>query len=174
MKRKLPSDPEYLLKYMDDIDSDCSDEEFEGYVDDDEDAMDVSDTYVHELGGACVEMARVIGTNVDDSYIHGSAGACMDVGGCNDVTGGSAHVVDDVVPAFQSEVDIGNEETDAVVLTDAVPELSVGEDQLKIPKFTEKCGVVKDLRGKQPVDYFFELFHDELQDYIVNESNRYG
>ena len=48
------------------------------------------------------------------------------------------------------------------------------EEQLKIPRFTEKCGVVKDLSGKQPVDYFLELFHDELQDYIVEESNRYG
>ena len=44
-KRKLPSDPEFLLKYIDDIDSDCSDDEFKGYVDEDEEAMDVSDEY---------------------------------------------------------------------------------------------------------------------------------
>eukprot|EP00731_Ephydatia_muelleri_P012876 Em0007g186a len=166
-KRKLPSDPEFLLKYMDDIDSDFSDDEFQGYVDEDEEAMDVSEAYIHELGGACVEMAGGIGAGVDDTYIHG---ACMEVVGCNDVTGG---VVDDVVPAFQSEVDIGNEETTLTsdAESDAVVELS---DELKIPEFTEKCGVVKDLSGKQPVDYFFELFHDELQDYIVDESNRYG
>ena len=111
-----------------------------------------------------MEMA---GGGVDDTYIHG---ACMEMVGCNDVTGG---VVDDVVPAFQSEVDIGNEETTLTsdAESDAVVELS---DELKIPEFTEKCGVVKDLSGKQPVDYFFELFHDELQDYIVDESNRYG
>ena len=40
---------------------------------------------IHELGDACVEMARGIGADVDDSYIQGSAGACLDVGGCNDI-----------------------------------------------------------------------------------------
>ena len=84
----------------------------------------MSDAYIQELGGACVEMARGIGAGVDDTYIHGSAGACMEVGGCNDVTGG---VVDDVVPAFQSEVDIGNALTSDAE-NDAVVELS---DELK-------------------------------------------
>ena len=32
----LPSDPEYLLQYMDDLDSDSSGEEFDGYIDDDD------------------------------------------------------------------------------------------------------------------------------------------
>ena len=38
-KRKLPSEPKFLLKYTDDMDSDCSDDEFKGYVDEDEEAM---------------------------------------------------------------------------------------------------------------------------------------
>ena len=32
----LPSDPEYLLKYFDTLPSDDSDEDFEGYIDEDE------------------------------------------------------------------------------------------------------------------------------------------
>ena len=32
--RSLPLDPEFLLQFMEDIDSDCSDDDFDGYVDD--------------------------------------------------------------------------------------------------------------------------------------------
>jgi len=35
----LPSDPKYLLQYMDDLDSDSSDEEFDGYIEDDEETI---------------------------------------------------------------------------------------------------------------------------------------
>ena len=31
--RSLPSDPEFLLQFMEVIDSDCSDDDFDGYVD---------------------------------------------------------------------------------------------------------------------------------------------
>ncbi|KAL5510065.1 hypothetical protein EMCRGX_G005538 [Ephydatia muelleri] len=178
-KRILPSDPEFLLKFMDDIDSDGSDDDFDGYVDDDEQEMDVSDTYIHELGGVYMEVAR----GADGSMEVPQVGGCYDVSGsgldsaalevaqvhgCNDVSGGGLDSAATVEDAFQSEVDVRSEE-------ESSGEVSEGsEEQLKIPRFTEKCGVVKDLSGKQPVDYFLELFHDELQDYIVEESNRYG
>ena len=143
---------------MDDIDSDGSDDDFDGYVDDDEQEMDVSDTYIHELGGVYMEVARGAGGSME----------VPQVGGCNDVSGGGLDSAATVEDAFQSEVDVRSEE-------ESSGEVSEGsEEQLKIPRFTEKCGVVKDLSGKQPVDYFLELFHDELQDYIVEESNRYG
>ena len=31
-KKTLPSDAEFLLQYMDDMDSDCSDEDFDGIL----------------------------------------------------------------------------------------------------------------------------------------------
>eukprot|EP00731_Ephydatia_muelleri_P014240 Em0007g1550a len=178
-KRKLPSDPEFLLKFMDDIDSDGSDDDFDGYVDDDEQEMDVSDTYIHELGGVYMEVARGAGGSMEVPQVGGCydvSGSGLDsaalevaqVHGCNDVSGGGLDSAATVEDAFQSEVDVRSEE-------ESSGEVSEGsEEQLKIPRFTEKCGVVKDLSGKQPVDYFLELFHDELQDYIVEESNRYG
>ena len=178
-KRKLPSDPEFLLKFMDDIDSDGSDDDFDGYVDDDEQEMDVSDTYIHELGGVYMEVARGAGGSMEVPQVGGCydvSGSGLDsaalevaqVHGCNDVSGGGLDSAATVEDAFQSEVDVRSEE-------ESSGEVSEGsEEQLKIPRFTEKCGVVKDLSGKQPVNYFLELFHDELQDYIVEESNRYG
>ena len=36
----------YRYDCMDDIDSDCSDDELQGYVDEDEDTMDVSDANI--------------------------------------------------------------------------------------------------------------------------------
>ena len=55
--RSLPSDPEFLLQYMEDIDSDCSDDEFDGYVDD-----DVIKALPGEMndGGAAMEMMDMI------------------------------------------------------------------------------------------------------------------
>ena len=98
-KRKLPSDPEFLLKFMDDIDSDGSDDDFDGYVDDDEQEMDVSDTYIHELGGVYMEVARGAGGSMEVPQVGGCydvSGSGLDsaalevaqVHGCNDVSGG--------------------------------------------------------------------------------------
>ena len=35
-QKSLPSDPEQLLQFMDDLDSDFSDDDFEGYIDEEE------------------------------------------------------------------------------------------------------------------------------------------
>ena len=43
----LPSDPKYLLQYMDDLDSDSSDEEFDGYIEDDEETIRRRDEDLH-------------------------------------------------------------------------------------------------------------------------------
>ena len=54
--RSLSSDPEFLLKFMEDIDSDCSDDDFDGYVDD---VMETLPVQVNN-GGAANEMLRMM------------------------------------------------------------------------------------------------------------------
>ena len=41
-KKTLPSDPEFLLQYLDDMDSDFSDEDFDGYVEENNEGCEVS------------------------------------------------------------------------------------------------------------------------------------
>ena len=43
----LPSDPKYLLQYMDDLDSDSSNQEFDGYIEDDEETIKRCDEDLH-------------------------------------------------------------------------------------------------------------------------------
>ena len=62
--RTLPSDPEFLLQYMEDIDSDCSDDEFDGYIDN-----EVIQALPGEMNnsGTAMEMMDMImnGCNID-------------------------------------------------------------------------------------------------------------
>lgn len=56
MARKLPSDPELLLQYMDEIDSDYSDDEFDGFVDENESENEMTEEgVVGAEGGVMVE-----------------------------------------------------------------------------------------------------------------------
>jgi len=43
----LSSDPKYLLQYMDDLDSDSSNQEFDGYIEDDEETIRRCDDNLH-------------------------------------------------------------------------------------------------------------------------------
>eukprot|EP00731_Ephydatia_muelleri_P036492 Em0264g5a len=48
------------------------------------------------------------------------------------------------------------------------------DDSPIIPPFHQNTGVTRDMNDLQPVDFFFELFPQDLLTYIVQESNRYG
>ena len=54
-RRSLPSDPEFLLQFMEDVDNDCSDDDFDGCVDEVTEALpgEVND------GGAAKEMLHI-------------------------------------------------------------------------------------------------------------------
>ena len=47
---KLPSDPEFLLQYMEDMDSDLSDDEFDGYVEEQGNDVCVDEVTTTDVG----------------------------------------------------------------------------------------------------------------------------
>ena len=50
--RYISSDPDFLLSMLDDVDSDGSDSEFDGYMDDGEDESDESESDSSDDGGS--------------------------------------------------------------------------------------------------------------------------
>ena len=185
--RSLPSDPEFLLQFMEDIDSDCSDDDFDGYVD------DVTETLPGEVndGGAAKEMLHMI------------------MSGCN--IAAEVDAIDEEVDAIDEEVDAIDEEVDAIdehgeVMEgegeegvgaevvreegmcameisgnavpngagDAIPVPSDRASRGSIPEFIQCSGVMKNMEGMEPLDFFYELFPEDLIEDIVLESNRYG
>ncbi|KAL5510009.1 hypothetical protein EMCRGX_G005473 [Ephydatia muelleri] len=121
-KKTLPSDPEFLLQYLDDMDSDFSDEDFDGYVEENNEGCE---TQAGETEAMEVEEME-------------------------------QEIVED-----QELEDFGIEETEE-------------DDSPIIPPFHQNTGVTRDMNDLQPVDFFFELFPQDLLTYIVQESNRYG
>ena len=43
-----------------------------------------------------------------------------------------------------------------------------------IPTFSENVGVVPDMSGKEPVDYYWLFISDHIIDNVLEETNRYG
>ena len=43
-----------------------------------------------------------------------------------------------------------------------------------IPTFSENVGVVPDMSGKEPVDYYRLFISDHVIDNVLEETNRYG
>eukprot|EP00731_Ephydatia_muelleri_P013715 Em0007g1025a len=121
-KKTLPSDPEFLLQYLDDMDSDFSDEDFDGYIEENNEGCE---TQAGETEAMEVEEME-------------------------------QEIVED-----QELEDFGIEETEE-------------DDSPIIPPFHQNTGVTRDMNDLQPVDFFFELFPQDLLTYIVQESNRYG
>eukprot|EP00731_Ephydatia_muelleri_P039227 Em1239g1a len=91
-RRHLPSDPEFLLEYMENIESDISDDEFDGYIDEEEGVCGggisnndregvCSDVFEEELGsgndteGVCSDVFEELGCGNE------TEGVCSDVFG---------------------------------------------------------------------------------------------
>ena len=185
--RTLPSDPEFLLQYMEDIDSDCSDDEFDGYVDD-----EVIEALPGEMnnGGAAMEMMDMI---MNGCNIAAEEDVEMDSEGEEDV-GAEGVGAEGVGAEGVGAEGVGAEGVGAEGGGVFVGE-GGGEEEVRamesgvsngagvppsngacgsIPVFTEHSGVVKNLAGVEPLDCFNELFPEDLIENIVMESNRYG
>ncbi|KAL5510616.1 hypothetical protein EMCRGX_G006184 [Ephydatia muelleri] len=168
--RSLPSDPEFLFQFMEDIDSD---DDFDGYVD------DVTETLPGEVndGGAAKEMLHMI------------------MSGCN--IAAEVDAIDEEVDAIDKDGDVmegeGEEGVGAEVVReegmcamkisgnavpngagDVIPVPSDRASRGSIPKFIQCSGVMKNMEGMEPLDFFYELFPEDLIEYIVLESNRCG
>lgn len=139
-KKTLPSDPEFLLQYLDDMDSDFSDEDFDGYVEENNEGCEVSgnDTCLPDVGVIISGQTQAGETEAME------------------VEEMEQEIVED-----QELEDFGIEESEE-------------DDSPIIPPFHQNTGVTRDMNDLQPVDFFFELFPQDLLTYIVQESNRYG
>ena len=167
----LPSDPEFLLQYMEDIDSDCSDDEFDGYVDD-----EVINALPGEMnnGGAAMEMMDMI---MNGCNIAAEEDVEMDSEGEEGVgaEGGVFVGVEEGGGVFVGEGG-GVEEVHAMEsgVSNGAGDTPSNGASGSIPVFTEHRGVVKNLAGVEPLDCFNELFPEDLIENIVMVSNRYG
>ena len=184
--RSLPSDPEFLLQYMEDIDSDCSDDEFNGYVDD-----DVIKALPGEMndGGAAMEMMDMImnGCNIaaeEEVVMEGEGeegGVFVDEGDEGvGAEGGTVLVCEgDEGVGAEGGAFVGEEDEVHAVESDNSVSNGAGDPPSNrgggsIPDFNQHSGAVKNLGRMEPLDCFFELFPEDLIEYIVMESNRYG
>ncbi|KAL5467115.1 hypothetical protein EMCRGX_G031300 [Ephydatia muelleri] len=177
-RRHLPSDPEFLLEYMENIESDISDDEFDGYIDEEEGVCGggisnndregvCSDVFEEELGsgndteGVCSDVFEEHGCGNE------TEGVCSDVFGeelgCGNDT---ESVCSDV---FEEE--LGCEEPMEVELPQSTTALTF---QSSIPPFTPIPGVTEKMDHLQPVDIFCKLFNDQTMVSVVEETNRYG
>ena len=176
-RRHLPSDPEFLLEYMENIESDISDDEFDGYIDEEEGVCGggignnregvCSDVFEEELGsgndteGVCSDVFEELGCGNE------TEGVCSDVFGeelgCGNDT---ESVCSDV---FEEE--LGCEEPMEVELPQSTTALTF---QSSIPPFTPIPGVTEKMDHLQPVDIFCKLFNDQTMVTVVEETNRYG
>ena len=118
----ITNDPEALLEFMDNIDSDFSDDEFDGYISDE-------------------ETTPTTGT-IEEEKEDGERGDNSDG---NDTS------------------DDNNEDYEAAI-----------HDKMNIPEFKEQPGLVVDLSEAEPITFFQQLWTDELNHTIVNETNTYG
>ena len=147
----LPSDPKYLLQYMDDLDSDSSDEEFDGYIEDDEETIRRRDEDLHcgnEVNGVSDEQDRMdcddgLGNTGDkrgaDDMVGEGEGGEMAQGG--DTRQGRENE--------QGEIEGGSNGSE----DDSDSDANTQNASSGIPVFSENVGVVPDMTGKQPVDY---------------------
>ena len=133
----LPSDPQFLLSYMEDLDSDDSDVDFDGYLSDNEE-NEMEEMNVSDMMDANAEMMEVDGEE-QSAVAGGSAVACASaIASCHGAT--------------------------------AAPSRT---GAARIPSFQENTGVA-DTSANKPVEFFDQFFTEEVNDSIVEESNRYA
>ena len=163
----LPSDPQHLLQFMDDLDSDFSDDHFEGYIDEDE--------WLEEA------MRRRIDVQQGDGDGRNSAAS---VSSCRDEGNGMANEMADVESDSDGDGMLwndglnsdgnaagGEEDEGGRTGRDHTEDAST---QNGLPAFAENVGVVPDMTGKEPVDYYRLFITDSLLQNVLDETNHYG
>jgi len=198
----LPSDPEKLLQIFDNLESDYSDDEFDGYIDDDEEIQERM-TRVGEIGSGLedgetgegredlvnVSGGNAVGGSSEDA--DGSIGMEVDLRGS-----GSGSDDGSDSGAGDGNLDGGNGNLDGNGILDGgdgsggrdYSDVGEGSDgsldggdgsasgdgsSTVIPTFSEKVGGVPDMSEKEPVDYYQLFISDSILD-ALEETSRYG
>ena len=179
----LSSDPEQLLQIIDDLESDYSDDDFDGYNDDNEEIQERM-TRVGEIGsglgtdwGAGDGMEGLsggiaIGGSSDDGNT--SIGMEVELRDRRSESGSDSESVGDGgdgTDGGEGPNDDGNGNDNDSNSSD-----DDGDDSNSstIPTFSKNVGVVPDMSGKEPVDYYRLFISDHIIDKVLEETNRYG
>ena len=133
MMARLSSDPQVLLGLIDEADSDYSDDDFDGYIDD---SMD-KENLTHNIGADENAEERMNGNVEMDSDMNDNE---MDEE-CNMVLGGS---------------------------------LTADGSEAVVPRFSETPGSTFLTDNLEPIDFFRQLWTDNLNEKILDETNKYG
>lgn len=164
--KRLVSDPKFLLQFMEDIDSDLSDNDFDGYIDDENEA------------GENVRDDDVEGVDIQGLVIEGNVdmqGTAREERMCHRRDDAEVHDMDEIGDAMDTEI---QEEVELQTVDPDNPEMWENEsdnvNNPNIPHFTQQTGVTINTSNYEPVDFFMELFTDQLSEYAVVEFNRYG
>ena len=179
----LSSDPEQLLQIIDDLESDYSDDDFDGYIDDDDEEIQERMTRIGEIGsglgtdwGAGDEMEGLSGgIAIGGSSDDGNTSIGMEVelrDQRSEIGSDSESVRDgDGTDGGEGPNDDGNGNDNDSNSSD-----DDGDDSNSstIPTFSENVGVVPDMSGKEPVDYYRLFISDHIIDKVLEETNRYG
>ena len=195
--KSLSSDPEELLQFMDNLDSDFSDDDFEGYIDEDE--------WLEERMGRQISVQQEDGSGNSVVSVHGSRkrmssngmegvvnddgrngsedgdgtegsenGDRMDGSDNGDGTEGSEN--GDRMDGSANGDGTEGSENDRM---DSDGENRGSDDHVNtnrngLPVFTENVGVIPDMMGKEPVDYYRLFITDSLLQNVLDETNLYG
>ena len=198
----LSADPEQLLQFMDELDSDYSDDDdFDGYIDNDDEEIQERMTREGEIGGGLEgewgtdegmeglvsvgggdpnggsrdDPTGSIGMEVEVREHQGSESGSNIMDG-EDGSGGGDHIDDgegssgSAGSGVSSDDDGGGDSSNDNGDGDSSSDDGGGS----IPTFAEKVGVVPDMSGKEPVDYYQLFISDSILGKVLQETNRYG
>ena len=193
--RPLPSDPDLLLKLIDEIDSDDSDDGWDGFVDEGDEELMTGWNKRHEefevveqrrdgqgmsrgLDNGMEEMEEIevdgmegseeTGTgSMDTQNAHGGERSSVGENDTEEVHVGEMGGEEMGEERSQENRDRG-ERSD-----ESESEHSSDRGNSSIPPFTKQPGVVPDMVGKEPIDCFNLFFTNSTFDTILEEKNRY-
>ena len=181
--KSLSSDPEELLQFMDNLDSDFSDDDFEGNIDEDEwlEGTMSRRISVQQEDGSRGSVVSVHDSRERISSMWNSNGMDGDVNddrteesenGSQTEGSGNGGGMDGCENGSQTE----GSENDGM---DSDEENSSSDEDVStnrngLPVFSENVGVIPDMTGKEPVDYYRLFITDSLLQNVLDETNRYG
>ena len=146
--RIVSSDPEFILNMLDEIDSDASDDDFDGYIDEEDMCMREM-----EENGEVMKPKESEGDKIGNNNELRDNGE----GGGMDVDNGEG-----------GGMDVDNDE-DGGMDVDSVPS---SDD---IPAFDgSSSGATEDISGDEPVDIYQKFITDNMIQLILRETNLYG
>ena len=179
--RGLPSDPEFLLELMQELpDESESEDEFDGYLDpedgpimlrrsDRDEELDSPLTRARSLDG--LNEARGLLDQDVESPLLGSSPSLspMQVAGGSHSAGATDYCTDQPHPSLSESKYCTVTKNNIIIII-----LIIIIIILQQPTFSGTPGVIPDMAGKLPIDFFHLMFDDRVLDLLLTETTRYA